>query len=69
MKFSIMPHSGSVYNVRELVMPDGTAWAVARETDMTALEDVDDKIGFYFKDEVFLKASDEELMEIIGDCT
>ena len=69
MKFNTIHQNASSYTVRELDMLDGYIWMVANENDIDALEAVDDKIAFYFDDEIFLKGSEEELRKIIADCT
>lgn len=59
-----------VYPTRELVMPSGEAWRISvDEVEEHLPTYVDDTIAFYVELSELTDCSDDELRDLIGDCT
>ena len=64
--------NGWKFPVRSLLMPNGSLWVVSdefTESDDRMTDEVDDTIAFFFSSQELLHSTDDELRDIIGDCT
>ena len=63
-------NDGLVYHTRDLIMPDGSVWTISVEELQEMLPtEVDDTIAFYVEMCELTQCTDQELIELIGDCT
>ena len=63
-------NEGLVYPTRDLIMQDGAVWKISAEELQDVLPtEVDDTIAFYVEMCELTHCIDQELIELIGDCT